>query len=289
MNEDLHTLSGAYALHALPERDAALFEAHMARCEACAVEVRGLSETAARLAVAAAETPPAALRGRVMARIAEVRQEPPLLDRPEGERRPGDRSAGEGRPGGDTGDTGDTGYAGGAGDIGDAGERRAGPPSGDVARLRPQSRGRRVAIGLAAAASAAAVALGVVTVDAVRERDSLQQVVAVMAAPDARTVKYPVPSGGTCTMVVSRSEGRMVFTARGLPPLPESRVYELWLMSADGARPAGLLERGQGDATVPLVTSPLKGDRRVGLTVEPAGGSERPTTTPIMVAALPSV
>ncbi|ACZ86230.1 anti-sigma factor [Streptosporangium roseum] len=247
MNEDLHTLSGAYALHALPEPEVALFEDHMARCEACAVEVRGLSETAARLAAGATEAPPASLRARVMAQIAEVRQEPPLLD------------------------------------------VRAEPPPGEVVRLEPRSAWRgRVAMGLAVAVSAAAVVLGVVAVDARRERDALRQVVAVIAAPDARTVRHPVSSGGTGTMVMSPSEGKMVFTARGLPPLPASRVYELWLMGPDGVRPAGLLERTAGGDTVPVMATPLRGDDRLGLTVEPAGGSDQPTTAPIMVADLPS-
>ncbi|GAA3068852.1 anti-sigma factor [Streptosporangium carneum] len=278
MNEDLHTLSGAYALHALPEHDVVFFEDHMARCESCAVEVRGLSETAARLGVAAAEAPPAALRARVMARIAEVRQEPPLLDRTVEEPLPKGRRTGDRRT--DVPPSGEH----------DAEGRRAGPPPGDVVplRARPPWR-RRVAIGLVAAASAAAVAMGAIAVDAVRDRDELRQAVTVIAASDAKTVRYPVSSGGVCTMVLSPSQGRMVVTTRGLPPLPDSRVYEVWLMGPDGARPAGLLEQAEGDVTTPLLTTPLRGDQRVGLTVEPAGGSDRPTTTPIMVADLPSV
>ncbi len=276
MNEDLHTLSGAYALHALPEQDVTLFEDHMARCEACAVEVRGLSETAARLAMAVAETPPAWLRARVMARIAEVRQEPPLLDRGAEDRRTGGRSAdGRHAEGHDT-------------RLPGAGEPPAGSPAGDAARLRPRW-SRRVAIGLAAVASAAAVTLGVVAVDAVQERNALQQAVSLIAAPDARTVRYPISSGGTCVMVMSPSRRQMLVTTKGLPALPDSRVYEVWLMGADGARPAGLLERAEGDLTEPLLTTPLSGDRQVGLTVEPAGGSDQPTSTPIMVVDLPAI
>ncbi|MEV8634493.1 anti-sigma factor [Streptosporangium sp. NPDC051023] len=282
MNEDLHTLSGAYALHALPEQDVLLFEEHMARCEACAVEVRGLSETAARLAMAAAEQPPAALRARVMARITEVRQEPPLLDRRAGDRAPG-ASRAEGSRAGDSRVEGSH-----AGDSRAEGDREGRTP-GEVVPLRSRSPWRRrAAIGLVAAVSAAAVSLGAVAVDAVRERDRLQQAVTVIAAADARTVKYPVSSGGTCIMVMSPSQGRMVVTARGLPPLPDSRVYEVWLMSADGARPAGLLERAEDGVTTPLLTSPRSDDLRLGLTVEPAGGSDQPTTTPIMVADLPA-
>ncbi|MFF3437384.1 anti-sigma factor domain-containing protein [Streptosporangium sp. NPDC002721] len=259
MNDDLHTLSGAYALHALPERDAALFEAHMSRCEACAVEVRGLSETAARLALGAAEPPPLAMRARVMTRIAEVRQEPPILDRQAAPPEPG-RDERPDR----------------------AGRENAVP-------LRPASPWRRRALtGLAAVSTAAAVVLGVVAVDAAGERERLRQVVAVIAAPDAETVRQRVSSGGTGVIVVAPSQGKMLFTASGLPPLPGSRVYELWLMGGDGVRPAGLLERAADGGVVPVLATPLRGDERVGLTVEPAGGSDQPTTTPIMIADLPS-
>ncbi|GAA4192094.1 hypothetical protein GCM10022252_32960 [Streptosporangium oxazolinicum] len=287
MNDDLHTLSGAYALHALPEQDVALFEAHMSRCEACAVEVRGLSETAARLALGAAEPPPSAMRARVMTRIAEVRQEPPILERrtapPEWSERSEDsedsespdqaerserpeRSGRSERPGR---------------------SRRSGRD--DVVPLRPGSRWRgRVLTGLAAVATAAAVVLGVAAVNAARERDELRQIVAVIAAPDARTVRQRVSSGGTGVVVMAPSQGRMLFTASGLPPLPGSRVYELWLMGGEGVRPAGLLERTADGGVVPILATPLRGDEQVGLTVEPAGGSDRPTTTPIMIADFPA-
>ena len=49
---ELHTLTGAYALHALPEDERVAFERHLGACEACAQEVRELSATAARLGLA---------------------------------------------------------------------------------------------------------------------------------------------------------------------------------------------------------------------------------------------
>ncbi|TDD36368.1 hypothetical protein E1286_38470, partial [Nonomuraea terrae] len=58
MNDELHALSGAYAVHALPYGERARFEAHLPGCPACAAEIRHLRETAARLAETAAEPPP---------------------------------------------------------------------------------------------------------------------------------------------------------------------------------------------------------------------------------------
>jgi anti-sigma-K factor RskA len=79
VNDDLHTLAGAYALDALPEDDRVRFEGHLARCEACLQEVRGLREASAQLGVAVATQAPARLRAQTLARIAEVRQLPPAV------------------------------------------------------------------------------------------------------------------------------------------------------------------------------------------------------------------
>jgi anti-sigma-K factor RskA len=76
---DAHTLSGAYAMDALSERDRARFERHLAKCGECAAEVAGLREATARLAAATAAPPPPALRDRVLAAAAATRQQPPVV------------------------------------------------------------------------------------------------------------------------------------------------------------------------------------------------------------------
>jgi hypothetical protein len=316
MNDDLHTLSGAYALHALPEYDERLFEEHMARCEACMLEVRGLRETAARLGMAAAETPSPSLRARVMTRITEVRQEPPLADQPAYDPTspargtppgvgspaftpPSRGTPGLGTPGLGTRGLGSPGHGtpglGSAG-PGSPGSGSAGPGRGGRrASRRRAARGSwrtKVAVGLAVVSTAAAVAFGYLTVSANRELDQVrsqaQAVAAVLAAPDAKAVTRAVKSGGSATIVRSRSRGRVVFAASGLSGLPAAKAYELWLMGPDGARPAGLLRWSADGTAVPVVALPLSGEDRVGLTVEPAGGSAKPTTDPILLTKLPS-
>ncbi|MCX2949713.1 anti-sigma factor [Lentzea sp. NEAU-D7] len=71
---DLHTLTGAYAVNALSDFERAAFEAHLTRCESCAVEVTELAATAARLGGAVEHAPPPQLRARVLAAAAETRQ-----------------------------------------------------------------------------------------------------------------------------------------------------------------------------------------------------------------------
>jgi hypothetical protein len=71
---EVHTLSGAYALDALSEIERAGFARHLAECSVCSTEVAEFRETAARLGVAAWENPPARLRDRVLAEVAQTRQ-----------------------------------------------------------------------------------------------------------------------------------------------------------------------------------------------------------------------
>ncbi|MFC7587122.1 hypothetical protein ACFQYP_27925 [Nonomuraea antimicrobica] len=66
MRDDLHALSGAYAVHALPYAEWALFERHLHACPGCSAEVLRLRETAARLAESVAVPPPAGLRARLL-------------------------------------------------------------------------------------------------------------------------------------------------------------------------------------------------------------------------------
>lgn len=76
---DRHTLAGAYAMDALDDRDRRRFERHLRRCDACAQEVRGLTETTARLGAAAATPPPPRLKASVLAAARQTRQRAPVV------------------------------------------------------------------------------------------------------------------------------------------------------------------------------------------------------------------
>ena len=63
-------------------------------------------------------------------------------------------------------------------------------------------------------------------------------------------------------------------------PLPSGQTYQLWVIGPDGARSAGLLS-GTGAVGQVLAHGVLPGDR-IGITVEPAGGTAQPTTAPVI-------
>ena len=77
--------------------------------------------------------------------------------------------------------------------------------------------------------------------------------------------------GANATLLVSRS-GEAVLAARRLPPLAAGNVYELWVIAGDRAQPAGLF-RG----SLATLTRPVPPGATVAVSVEPSGGSSRPT------------
>jgi anti-sigma-K factor RskA len=74
---DVHALSGAYAVDALDDAERTRFEEHLRRCPDCRAEVAGLRETAASLAVEPVEPSPQ-LRDRILEGIETIRPLPPL-------------------------------------------------------------------------------------------------------------------------------------------------------------------------------------------------------------------
>jgi anti-sigma-K factor RskA len=247
--DDPHTLAGAYALNALTDRDQARFERHLGGCEACATEVRGLRETAARLATATAAAPPSRLRERVLAEVARTRQQPPAP----AERRPAARSW----------------------------TRWAARPPGRRALMRP------LAAGLSVAFLAAAVVFGVLalttrhTLTQTQAREHM--LAAVLTAPDATMMSARVTGGGTASILMSSREHALAFSSAGLPALPVGQAYELWLMGPPGMRSAAMLPQASHGMTSPVIATGLRAGDMVELTVEPSGGAAHPTSTALLL------
>jgi anti-sigma factor RsiW len=256
-----HTLAGAYAMDALDTRDQARFERHLARCPECVREVSGLHEATARLAGAAAVPPSSAVKARVLAQTARTRQLPPVIPGTPG---PLARRWGPARP------------------------KSWRPPAGRRAWAS------RLALGLAGAAVVAAAAAWVTGAVAGPAGRSLpgrpaagsHAIATVLTAPDVTMLTARVSTGGTATVVMSRHERTLVFAAAGLRALPASERYELWLMRPGTDTPAGLLPMPRHGMTGPVITSGLRDGDRLGLTVEPAAGTQHPTSTMILMLTL---
>jgi Anti-sigma-K factor rskA len=170
------------------------------------------------------------------------------------------------------------------------------PPAADAQPRPGWWRGRmpawlpRLALAAATAGVAAAVVLAIILVGTQHRLGVAQAenraIARVLAAPDARVLTTSTSAGGTATVIVSRSERELIVTTAGLRRLPASKVYEAWLINPRRTRPAGLLPAPSGGRTRPLLATGLMPGDELGLTVEPAGGTAKPTTTPILVIPL---
>jgi anti-sigma-K factor RskA len=272
--DNMHVLSGSYALDALDAQERAEFERHLQHCPSCEAEVRGLRETAARLAMARAAQPPAQLEQRVLAATYRTRQLPPLtgarlrwdLRRTRLARLfAGWLAVGQSRP-----------------DSSQLGRSDRGRGNGWSASWL---RSPRLVGAVAAASVVAAVGLGITQVSTQHQLDSAQArsvaIAKVLDAPDARIEATSAPAGGAVTVVVSALQAEAVVTTSGMPPLSSSRVYQVWVMNSSGsdARSVGLL--ASTSRIGQLLASGVQSGDQIGITVEPSGGTSHPTTTPV--------
>jgi anti-sigma-K factor RskA len=273
--QSMHLLSGAYAVNALDPAERDEFEAHLADCPDCSAEVRGLLDTTARLAAAEAVTPPARLKAAVMAQIANTRQLAPLAEGTE---------------------TSDPSVETHAVDDAVGGPRAAAAASrsddGVVVPMRRPGWSWAQRSLAAAAAFLAVVAIGLSALLAQsnssrNQLDATQATVTrVLTAADARTLTGSLADGGRATVVVSPSQGESVFLGTDLPAAPSGHTYELWYMGAAGAVPAGTFDPDSSGHATEVLSGAIGSASAIGVTVEPAGGSAKPTTTPVLALKL---
>jgi hypothetical protein len=112
---------------------------------------------------------------------------------------------------------------------------------------------------------------------------SASQLAELTAAEDVQRKSVAVEGGGTATVVWSNELGRSAVLADGLAALPEGKVYEAWYIDADGVLPAGTFRPAASGTSWHVLDGAMNAGDAVGVTVEPAGGSETPTTDPIIV------
>ena len=234
--DNIHTLSGAYALDALDDLERARFEGHLDTCAACTEEVASFQATTALLGAADELTISPEFRSAVLEEIEHVRQVGPVTT---------------------------------------------------PARVR-----RRTPQLLAVAAAVLAVAvisLSVVTAGLRRELDEMESyeaIAAIIQADDAITLTEEM-GAARLQVVASPGSGAGAILANGMDAAPNGHAYQLWLLTDDDqAIPAGLLKIDDSGHGEHIMRGDMDGVVAVGITVEPEGGSDAPSTDPIAVLQL---
>jgi anti-sigma-K factor RskA len=177
--------------------------------------------------------------------------------------------------------------------LGAVAQLRPLPPRVDGARVLPMRRARTTAFWQGLAAACALIAVAVSTWGYAQHREAqratraqLSVVQSLLAAPDVQATTTALKQG-RATVLSSRGEHRLVLIARGLPVLPAGRTYQLWMMTETGAPVSGGVFRPDPNGNVEVPASgDLDGVDRMGVSVEPAGGSAQPSLATVQVLKL---
>jgi hypothetical protein len=113
----------------------------------------------------------------------------------------------------------------------------------------------------------------------------------LLHAPDAwplTLVSRKTPPQPQIKTVYSKQQGSLLLMASNLAPLPENKIYQLWLLPADGSVPmsAGWFKpdgKGNGMMFHKMPAGVIA--KGFAVTIEPAGGSQTPTMPIVMEPA----
>ncbi|WP_433307017.1 anti-sigma factor [Actinoplanes sp. CA-030573] len=162
---------------------------------------------------------------------------------------------------------------------------------GSVAQLPParvtppRSPRRRLVLTAAAAAVVLAAAGAVAVVQTSRVRDeharaetaeaASARLQALLTAPDLVVKESPVTGGGRVTVATSRLHDAGVIMLAAAAAPTGGRVYQLWTIRSAVPVPEGTLPPGR--TTSVQIVAGMDAASAVGVSVEPPGGSPKPT------------
>jgi hypothetical protein len=87
-------------------------------------------------------------------------------------------------------------------------------------------------------------------------------------------------------MIWHPTEHKGIFYVESLPQLEQTKAYQLWVIGAHGPVSAGVFEtdkRGAAVVTIERVEGSVEGSLQFAVTIERAGGVQKPTTNPILI------
>jgi anti-sigma-K factor RskA len=246
--DELQNAAGSYALNAMDAAERAEFEVLVAGNEQLGAEVTELTDTAVELGLSVAPVdPPASLRDSILSAVAQTPQLEPVEDEHEL------------------------------------------APAETPAELKARSRwGTPLArLGAVAAAVALIVGLGFTVragIQAQSDMATASQINEIQAADDYQRAVVEVGAGGSATAVWSVELRRAALIVDDWKDLPAGSTYELWYMDAEGtATPAGTFDVGDDGSRSVVLAGAMDAGDTIGVTIEPAGGSETPSDQVVVV------
>ena len=240
-DEELRELLALEAVGALSDTERAELDDAIEGRPELRAELESLRGAAATMADAVSEPPPPSLRARVLDEIATTPQEPAFPA-------PETTSVPE-------------------------------PPPAPVIPITSARRHRWVRWS-AIAAAAAAVAIGVLVVSPFGSDDAGDHVAEVLEDPNATTIELTGELSGL-RLVHSEAADATVLEGTGVPAPEGDDVFELWRIAGTTPEPVIREFRPEDGMVVELMEGVVPGDDVFAITIEPAGGSDEPTSEPV--------
>jgi hypothetical protein len=161
-----------------------------------------------------------------------------------------------------------------------------------VARAAERRQGSSVRRWVALVAVAATLGVGIVAgfVAAPRAPSGTKDLIAFAARPGTRLAAFPTKDGGRLTVAYRPGETRAWIFGSGLTKPSGGRTYELWWGAAgtplSAMNAAGLFVPIHGEVIAPVSIGASDPGTVLGVTIEPPGGSDEPTTQPVFVTTV---
>jgi len=162
------------------------------------------------------------------------------------------------------------------------------PSAQKAVRTRPNWSFGRLAMGMAILLLLALNAFSILQVRALQSQQAQlidqiqngQMALAMLSYP--HTQSFPINEANlTGSLLLDKEYNNAVLILRGLPSIPADQTYQVWLIDPEGDRTSAGFVRPQTD--LPFISEPINATRDladfigIGMTIEPAGGSDRPT------------
>lgn len=147
---------------------------------------------------------------------------------------------------------------------------------------------RNIALGAAAVLLVGLLSWNVLLQGDVRDlRGEVQEARSAGQAQEVREIELggAWAEQGSRAEVTALNDDRAVLLVEDMPSMPEGRTGQVWVIHDEVPQPGGLLEPS-GNMAATAITAPLEGADAIAVTVEPAGGSDEPTTDPVLIKEL---
>jgi hypothetical protein len=114
-----------------------------------------------------------------------------------------------------------------------------------------------------------------------------QEALAILNDPSAKDVSFGEPAKPARGRVFVSPRRGIVLVAANLPSIAADRTFEMWVIPQSGKPiPAGTFRSEREGVAIYVHPGPVSAAAAVAVSVEPAGGSPQPTSTPFIVSRL---